>query len=278
MTKIMADPTIGMTMTASRPRRCDASSAATPCSVKVPHIRRNIQAHIGRDQAELEGAYRLLATSYRACGYEAPGATPCRYTRHHALPGTATFVARHDGRVVATLSLVPDNDVLGLPMEGVYGPEVDGLRRQGRRLAEFTSLAVQGLSLREFTQAFHTLIRLAMQYHLRRGGDTWVMAVHPRHRNYYRKVFGAGPLGPRREYPAVNGHPAEACVFDLELMKAHAPAMHQTIIGEALPEAALSGDGWSSERVRYFGQRSGTVDPATLEAILGAVERRRERA
>src|SRR3978361_709288 len=81
----------------------DAPLGLVPVSVKVPNIGRDLRANIGREQAELEDAYRLLATNYRARGYEAPGSTPYRYTPYHALPGTATFVARHDGRVVATL-------------------------------------------------------------------------------------------------------------------------------------------------------------------------------
>jgi len=242
-------------------------------SVKVPNIGRDIQANIGREQAELEDAYRLLATNYRARGYEAPGSTPYRYTPYHALPGTATFVARHDRRVVATLTLVPDTELLGLPMESIYGAEVDRLRRKGRRLAEFTSLAVQGLSLREFTQAFNTLITLAMQYHIRQGGDTWVMAVHPRHKNYYRKVLGFAPLGSRKSYPAVMDQPAEACVVDLDLMKNNAPAMYSAVTGVPLADPVLSANGWSAERVRYFGSRSNTMDEGTLEAILLGVEK-----
>lgn len=251
----------------------DAHLGLVPGSVKVPNIGRDIRANIGREQTELEDAYRLLATNYRARGYEAPGTTPYRFTPYHALPETATFVARHDHHVVATLTLVPDTELLGLPMESIYGAEVDRLRRKGRRLAEFTSLAVQGLSLREFTQAFNTLVKLAMQYHIRQGGDTWVMAVHPRHQNYYRKVLGFAPLGTRKAYPAVMDHPAEACVLDLDLMKNNAPDMHRAVTGEFTPEPVLTADGWSAERVRYFGRRSNTVDQGTIEAILGVVER-----
>jgi hypothetical protein len=242
-------------------------------SVRVPNISREIRASIGRERAELEAAFRLLATNYRARGYEAPGTKPCRFTRYHALPGTATFIARHDRRVVATLSLVPDTELLGLPMESIYGPEVDRLRRQGRRLAEFTSLAVQGLSLREFIQVFNTLIKLAMQYHLRQGGDTWVMTVHPRHRGYYRKVLGFSPLGTLRPHPAVQGHPAEACVLDPEQMRGSAPAMYREALGDPLPEPVLAAEAWSADRVRYFGRRSTAVDPMTIETILGLVER-----
>lgn len=270
---MIAEPCRRATETDRNPGRREAYLGPTTASVKVPNIGRDIRANIGREQAELEDAYRLLATNYRARGYEAPGSTPYRYTPYHALPGTATFVARHDRRVVATLTLVPDTELLGLPMECIYGSEVERLRRKGRRLAEFTSLAVQGLSLREFTQAFNTLITLAMQYHLRQGGDTWVMAVHPRHRNYYRKVLGFAPLGTQRSYPAVMDHPAEACVVDLELMKNNAPEMHRAVTGAPLADPVLAANGWSAERVRYFGSRSNTIDEDTIEAILLGVEK-----
>lgn len=270
---MIAEPCRRATETDRGPGRREASHGSGAGSVKVPNIGRDIQASIGREQAELEDAYRLLATNYRARGYEAPGSTPYRYTPYHALPGTATFVARHDRRVVATLTLVPDTELLGLPMECIYGAEVDRLRRKGRRLAEVTSLAVQGLSLREFTQAFNTLIILAMQYHIRQGGDTWVMAVHPRHKNYYRKVLGCAPLGTRQSYPAVMDQPAEACVVDLELMRHSAPEMHRAVSGVPLADPVLSANGWSAERVRYFGSRSNTVDEGTIEAILHSVEK-----
>jgi hypothetical protein len=49
------------------------------------------------------------------------------------LPETTTFVAKSGPEVVATLSLVPDTALLGLPLECIYGPEVARLRQEGRR-------------------------------------------------------------------------------------------------------------------------------------------------
>ena len=80
-----------------------------------------------------------------------------------------------------------------------------------------------------------------MQYHVRQGGDTWVITVNPRHRNYYRKVLGFVPLGPRRSYPAVRDHPAEAFLLDVGLMRANAPAMHREVFGEPLPDGGPDG-------------------------------------
>ena len=40
---------------------------------------------------------------------------------------------------------------------------------------------------------FNALIRLMKQHHVRHGGDTWVITVNPKHRNFYTKVLGFVP-------------------------------------------------------------------------------------
>ena len=221
---------------------------------------------------DFEAAFRLVAANYQAKGYDLPSGNPFRFTPYHILPGTALFVARREGRVVATLSLVPDTSLLGLPMEGTYGEEIASQRRAGRRLAEATSLADEGLSPREFILIFTELIKLAIQFHLRQGGDTWVIAVNPHHSSFYRKVLGFVPLGPRRSYAAVQEHPAEAYILDIESMRANAPKMYQEILGEQLPETVLTAPPWSPQLARHLGSRSTHLDPKKLADLLGFVE------
>ena len=174
---------------------------------------------IASGSEEFEQAFLLLARKYQAKGYENPGAKLFRFTPFHVLPETITVVAMEGARVVATLSLVPDTTLLGLPMESIYPDEVAGFRREGRRLAEVTSLADDGLGPREFIQVFEAMIQLVQQYHLRIGGDTWLVTVNPRHAVFYRKAMGARPFGDRRVYPSVANAPAEACMTDLPGMK-----------------------------------------------------------
>ena len=148
-----------------------------------------------------------------------------------------TLVAKLEGRVLATFSMVPDNTLLGLPLESIYGEEIKGLRRSRRRVAEVTSFAAdKDLRLREFRQVFVALIRLCMQYHLSQGGDTWVITVNPRHRDFYTKAMGFVPLGPPRTYSSVQNHPAEGYWFDVETCCARsAPKMYGEIFGECAP-------------------------------------------
>src|SRR5207249_986101 len=160
-------------------------------------------------------AFRLVAATYQARGYDPPDAGPVRFTPYHALPDTVTFVAKHGNAVVATLSLVQDNTLLGLPMQSIYASEIEALRQAGRRLVEVTSLADAGLDLREFVPVFMTLMRLLSQYGISQGADTWVISINPKHRSFYRKVMGFVPLGPWRAYPLVQNHPAEAYLLDV---------------------------------------------------------------
>src|SRR5262249_15939786 len=134
------------------------------------------------------------------------------------------------------------------------------LRRAGRRLVEVTSLADQGLNLREFIPIFIALMRLMSQYVLSQNADTWVITINPRHRVFYRRVMGFVPFGPQRAYPSVQNHPAEAYMLDLKLARANAPQMHQNLVGQPLPTEALLAQPMPTEMVRDFTNGSSHAD------------------
>jgi hypothetical protein len=252
-------------------RRAAITTAQAPATVRVPGIGRDVVVKAAADRCEWEAAFQLVAASYRTRGYEAPDSRGLRFTAFHALPDTTTFIAKQGESVVATLSLVVDNTLLQLPMECVYGPEVRALRREGRRLGEVTSLADTGLGVREFLQVFSTIIRLMVHYHISRGGDTCVISVNPRHRNFYTKVVGFRPLGPRRSYPCVQDAPAEAYYVDMEMMKANAPRMYDDIAANVPPAAALLACPLPPHLARYFGGNSSQTDSRRVGEILDYV-------
>src|SRR4051794_25143846 len=64
--------------------------------IMVPGVGREIRVKIASGHDELDQAFRLLATNYRARGFESPSPKPFRFTPYHALPGTTTFVAKHE--------------------------------------------------------------------------------------------------------------------------------------------------------------------------------------
>ena len=210
-----------------------------PCAVRVPGIGRAIDVKIASKRSEWEAAYQLVAENYRNRGYDPPWGKALRFTPYHALPDTTTYIALSEGQVIGTLSLVLDNVLLGLPMESIYAEEIADLRRAHRRLGEVTSLADNGLSVREFIPIFVGLMSLMAQHFSSQGADTWVITVNPRHSSFYRKIMGFVPLGERRSYPTVQNHPAEAYMLDVPLLQTNAPQMYQQIYGEPLPPQVL---------------------------------------
>jgi hypothetical protein len=241
-------------------------------SILVPEIDENIEVKLASTPTEWDEAFRLVADNYRARGYESNSLHGLRFTNYHALPDTAVFVAKREGKVVATLSLVCDTHVLGLPMECIFGEEIDQLRAEGLRLAEVSSLADRELPIRQFVPVFATLTGLMTQWGIQEGVDLWLISVNPRHRAFYRKVMGFLPLGPSRSHPSVLGHPAEAYKINPEILKHNAPKMHQKMLGEPAPREVLDARPMSHQLIREFASSSTVTDIQTVEDILNPAD------
>jgi hypothetical protein len=277
--KRIPSPVIDPVPPSQRPTKVEPASQRTTTldavaapSITVPGIGRDIQVKVASERDEWEEAYALVAQNYRSRGYEPADAKGLRFTAFHALPDTTTFVAKHAGHVVATLSLVVDNTLLGLPMECIYGPEIHALRDQGRRLGEVTSLADHSLGVREFLQVFVSMIKLMVHYHTSHGGDCCVISVNPRHRSFYSKVIGFTSLGPCRSYPSVQDAPAEAYVVTLPQMRINAPKMHEEIVSEVPAAALLTPRPVPAHLVRYFGDNSTQTNLSSVKKVLDYVE------
>lgn len=238
-----------------------------PHAVHVPGTARDICVKIASTRAEWEQAFQLVADTYQARGYE-PDAADFRFTSYHALPDTVVLVATAGGAVVATLSLFPDNTLLGMPAESLYKTEIQQLRQAGYRLFEGGCLADRGLGLREGLQVVGALIRLAWHCQFDQGATMNVITVNPRHRDYYTKLYGYVPFGPRRSYAAVQGHPADAFYLTPQLMKVRAPRMYREIFETPLPWQALEARRMPKELVRYLGAHSSQTNVHFVEEIL----------
>jgi len=187
----------------------------TPRAIPVDGVARPMEVRIASDRWEWEQAFRLASANCQAIGAEPPSRGGLRFTPYHALPDTTTFVALHEGPVVAAVSLVLDNVLLGLPAETLYPDEVGRLRRAGRRIVEVTSLADRGLSVREFVPVFVALARLMTHFAIAQGADAMVITCRPRHGPFYQKKLGFEPFGPARAYPAVQNYMTEAFLLDV---------------------------------------------------------------
>lgn len=169
-------------------------------------------------RAEREAVYRFVYDMYRDAGFCEPSRGGMRVSLHDALPGTATIVVESDGRPVATATVVPDSP-LGLPLERMYGPEVELLRDGGRSLCEINRLVCVGTRGRKRLDILLHVFRAAYYYSRTvLDADDFLIVVSPEHAHFYRRVLQFEDLGGLRADPHANG--AASLALRLELSTA----------------------------------------------------------
>ncbi len=142
-----------------------------------------------------------------------------------------TLVAVDDDRTIGTISIGFDGDH-GLLVEDVFSEEVEGLRRAGRTVCEFTKLAVDGSirSKRVLASLFHVAYIFAYRLH---ECDDLLIEVNPRHVRFYEQMLGFTVHGAERLNRRVN---APAVLMRLEF--AHAQDQIARLGGGSRDEAA----------------------------------------
>jgi hypothetical protein len=163
----------------------------------------------------------------------------------------AVFVARVDGAVGATLTLLCDSR-RGLPADALYRVELAPLRAAGRRLAEVSALAVDPERRGAALALVRPLVQLVGIYARDvRGVDELCVTVHPRHAPFYESQFGFVRFGVEKAYGAVKGAPAVGLRLDL-----HRPPVRGALSGLLFRpaeitrvRAALQADLWRQAAV-----------------------------
>lgn len=126
--------------------------------------------------------------------------------------GRVTFAACNQDSTVATLTAGLDSDG-GLYVGSLYSDAVAALRAEGRKLCEFTRLAVDE-SVRSHTVLGH-MIHVAFMYVINVHQCTDVLIeVNPRHVRFYERMLGFKQAAEERMDPAVN---APAVLLRLDL-------------------------------------------------------------
>lgn len=220
------------------------------CSIRSRECE-DVTVKVARSRAEFEGAFRLVYSSYLRAGLCSPSAQQTRVTPYHLLPSTDVIVGILRGEVISTLSLVRDGE-LGLPMESVYGDEVEKRRAAGLRLAEVSCLADRRKEPARFFGLFCDLSRVMVQMAAAEGIDQLLIAVHPRHARMYARAMAFQQFGEPREYPLVNGNAAVALTLDMEWARAHQAVLWRRFVGTALPERVIRSCPMSASDRRYF--------------------------
>ncbi|MEJ7807363.1 MAG: long-chain N-acyl amino acid synthase [Telluria sp.] len=165
-----------------------AASLDHPLDVQVFHIR------MANSAGRREAASLLIRKMYGWRGYAVDGSAPPEANK-------ITLYAETGGVVVGTMSLCLDSDAL-LPADENFSDQLDGLRRQGRRLCEPSRLAIdKGVTKRVFASLIHISYIYAHNIH---GYTDYIIEVNPRHVMFYKRMLGFSDFGAERQCTRVD--------------------------------------------------------------------------
>jgi hypothetical protein len=254
----LTDVMVGRETTGPEPAITGVSNAPDPDREDWPYP--PITIAIASTRAEREGAFRLVYRRYLDAGLCHPNPHGMRVTPYQLLPTTAIFVARYQGEVIFTQSLVGDG-AAGVPMEEIFPDEVRGLRAQGITFAEVSCLADRRRDLARFLPLLVRVCRVMFQFARRQGYRRLVIAVHPKHGRFYERYFGFRPLGDTREYGSVLNKPAAAYSLDFDWLSGE---RREQFFGKGVPPEDLQPRPMSAEEVEEFGRLTGGSDGPQL--------------
>ena len=198
----------------------------------------DIQIKIASTRPERHDAFELVYMAYRRANLCDENHCGMRYTPFQLLKSTDIVIAKLRGELISTLSLVRDSE-MGLPLEDVYDEEVTARRRAGIHLAEISCLADRRADTVRFFNLFREMCQLTAQLAWSLGVEELLAAVHPNHTAFYRRYLSFEPMGDRREYPSVGGHPAMALGVNFAKVAKEHPKRWREFFGEPLPEDVL---------------------------------------
>lgn len=166
----------------------------------------NYRIYSADTQPQRHEVESLIKRMYSWRGYSVDGATSSFG------PNCKTLQARRDHLTVATMTVRFDSEG-GLLADGLYGDELNFLRRCGGRLCELTGLAIAPGE--DTTSVLNNLFEAAYRVGAKREVSDVVIEVNPRHAAHYQRLLGFRPAGPERLCSRV-GAPAVLLHLDLD--------------------------------------------------------------
>jgi hypothetical protein len=220
-------------------------------SVAPPETTVDISYRIASTREEREAAFRLVYSSYLRGGLGDINRYQIRVTPYHLLPTTEIFIAEHQGQVIFTMSLVTDGE-LGVPMQGLYAEEIDGLRRRGLKVGEISCLADRRASMSRFFPVFLRTSRVMVQYAHRQGLDAVLATVRPKHARFYKRCFDFRVLGGQKEFPTVRNVTGMALWAEFARLRREQSASYLAMLDDPFDDELLAPQPISRADCDYF--------------------------
>ncbi len=177
---------------------------------------------------ELKTAYHLVHDTYVQQGYILPQPSHMRLRTFEAVAESATFVAKSDGQTVGVIGLVFDSPDMGLPSDDVFADEINVLRKQGRKVAEVTNLAVAGDY--RATRAFLELCRAIWAYAAEHQVDDLFISISAGHALFFETVLGFDAWGDKRTYEKSTDDQVEGKRLDMHQFAQHLQLVDQVSV------------------------------------------------
>ena len=126
------------------------------------------------------------------------------------LPTRITLVASEHDATIGTITIGFDSPA-GLHVDDPFAEETRDLRAEGRKICEFTKLAIDSVvrSKRVLASLFHVAYIYA---HRMMGFDSLLIEVNPRHVRYYERMLGFNVFGQKRLNRRVNAPAVLLCL------------------------------------------------------------------
>jgi hypothetical protein len=166
---------------------------------------------VANTQGKLNEVHSLVHRMYSWRGYTTSVEEPW------AMAERITLKASNDEHIMGTLTVVLDS-ADGLAADELYRDESNFFRKPGKRLCEFTRLAVDIGPRFDSKDFLARLIHVAFVYaHLIQNATDMLIEVNPRHVGFYRRWLGFSQIGPERMCSRVDA-PAVLMRIDLHHM------------------------------------------------------------
>ena len=153
-------------------------------------------------QDELEAIFRLRYDSYLRKGYISPNPNGIMVDEWDELSTTTHFVAMENGGLLGAVRLVMDS-TKSLPMERVFPEVINQLRKQGRKVAEASTLVAEVRS--DSTRKLWVILCKALWEEAEaRHIDDLCVTVTQNHLGFYKRLLFED-MGECRHYVSLNG-------------------------------------------------------------------------
>lgn len=210
---------------------------ATMLRFANPAFLKHCQFRPVKNVAEYKIASQLVYRDYMESGSPLSDQTRTRLSMFQSTTKATTYIAIYkEETILGTLTVVHDSPV-GLPMDSIFKTELDGLRRDGRKLVEFTLLALNPRILANAGVVEETKFLIYYRLFKAALSATWnttnmdavVGCSHPG-RNEMMKLYQAQQLGPVKHMPG-SAIPTAGSFLDVRYLENKASESLKTFFG-----------------------------------------------